>query len=54
MSAVTVDAGEPARTRPARSPLSVLAAVEAARFARHPVFLFTTAVMVYTLSLIHI
>jgi len=48
MSAVTVDAGVPARTRPARSPLSVLAAVEAARFARHPVFLFTTAVMVYT------
>ena len=48
MSAVTVDAGVPARTRNARSPLSVLAAVEAARFARHPVFLFTTAVMVYT------
>jgi len=48
MSAVTVDAGVPARTRPARSPLSVLAAVEAARLARHPVFLFTTAVMVYT------
>jgi hypothetical protein len=48
MSAVSVEAGVPVRARTARSPLAVLAAVEAKRFARHPVFLFTTAVMVYT------
>ena len=48
MSAVTVDAGVPARARSASSPLAVLAAVEAKRFARHPVFIVTTAMMVYS------
>ena len=48
MTAVTVDAGVPVRARSGRSPLAALAAVEAQRFARHPVFLFTTAMMVYS------
>ena len=48
MTTVTVDAGSPARVRARRSPLAVLAGVEALRFARHPVFLFTTAMMVFS------
>jgi hypothetical protein len=47
MTAVTVDARIPARAGSARSPFAVLARYEAGRFVRHPVFLFTTAVMAY-------
>jgi hypothetical protein len=52
MSAVTADVGIP-RTRGERSPLAVLARVEAGRFARHPLFLVCAAGVAWGMVTLH-